>query len=185
MKILLHVCCAQCWLKALNGLQHEPELECTALWFNPNIHPLIEYRRRLKSVQLIAERLNLPAIIEDGYGLGDFCRKTAQSQLPPGRCAICYRLRFEKVALIAAKNGFQAFSSTLCTSLHQSHQLVMKTAQEAAGKYGVEFIYRDWRECQPEAGSAQGIYKQQYCGCIFSEEERFSSTNLHLFKPSR
>lgn len=182
--IYLHVCCALCYAKALEGLKEEygDNPPVTAVWFNPNIHPLIEYRRRLKAVQIFSERVDIPLVIIDEYGLNEFCRLTAENQQVPGRCEICYNMRFKKVAEIAADNAADTFSSTLCTSPHQPHELIKKCGESAAAANGIKFAYRNWREFAPDEKLIKGIYRQQYCGCIFSEYDRFKDTNLHLYK---
>jgi predicted adenine nucleotide alpha hydrolase (AANH) superfamily ATPase len=92
------------------------------------------------------------------------------------RCAFCYRLRLEKTARYAAENGCDAFSTTLLISPYQNHELIKEIAGELAVLYKVQFLYRDFRprfrEGQREARKA-GYYMQKYCGCIYSEEERY------------
>lgn len=183
MKLLLHVCCALCYAKALPGAE---ELcagdSLSALWFNPNIHPLIEYRRRLKAVQVLAERLSHGLVISDEYGLAEFCRRTADRQQPPQRCALCYDWRLDFAARRARELGIGAFTTTLCTSLHQDHALIRACGERAAVAHGVTFVYRDWRDLAADEKLLKGLYRQQYCGCIFSEEERYRNTSLHRYR---
>jgi predicted adenine nucleotide alpha hydrolase (AANH) superfamily ATPase len=94
----------------------------------------------------------------------------------PERCARCYRMRLEKTAARAAEDGCDAFSTTLLISPWQRHDLVMETAEAAARKQGVRFLYRDFRPRfrKGQAGARErGLYMQKYCGCVFSEEERY------------
>lgn len=183
-KILLHVCCAPCAVRALEGLAAEPGLAAglALYWYNPNIHPLLEYRRRLKAVQVLTERLPHPLHIADDYGLCAFTRLTANAQEAPARCALCYQLRLRKTAEFAAQNGFTAFTSSLCTSRHQSHEMIRASGEEAGREHGVEFVYRDWRGCEGNERLHKGLYRQQYCGCIFSEYERYKDTTTHLYR---
>ena len=100
----------------------------------------------------------------------------ADSWRRPARCAFCYRVRLEKTAAAAKEAGYPAFSTTLLASPYQDHERIRLTAEDAAARNGVEFLYRDFRprfrESQKEA-LAMGLYMQKYCGCIFSEEERY------------
>ena len=93
------------------------------------------------------------------------------------RCGHCYRLRLEQTARYAAAHGFDSFTSTLFVSPYQNHDLLRQTAEAAAARYGVAFLYRDFRpgfrQGQQEAREL-GLYMQKYCGCVFSEEERYA-----------
>ena len=93
-----------------------------------------------------------------------------------GRCAVCYALRFEAAAEMAAKEGFDSFTSSLFISPYQQHELMREVAEQAAFNHGVTFLYRDFRpyfrEGQQRAREL-GFYMQKYCGCVFSEEERY------------
>ena len=152
-------------------------------WYNPNIHPYTEYRSRLDSLRLFAEEKKLILIAEDEYGLRLFIKGVSEKEKASGgspgeqsRCAYCYRLRLEKAAHFAAENGYDAFSTTLLISPYQNHELIQRIGEELAAKHGVEFLYRDFRplfrEGQSHARKA-GYYMQKYCGCIYSEEERY------------
>jgi predicted adenine nucleotide alpha hydrolase (AANH) superfamily ATPase len=160
-------------------------------WYNPNIHPFTEYRSRRDCLFGYAKSLNLALVVEDEYGLRRFIgglretgRADAADAVPgmdeafrfPGRCAFCYCLRLEKAAAAAKEGSFDAFSTSLLISPYQDHELLKKTGQAAAIRYGGEFLYRDFRpffrEGQAKARAA-GLYTQKYCGCVFSEEERY------------
>ena len=193
MKLLLHTCCAPCSIQCVESLGAEgivPEL----FWYNPNIHPFTEYRRRRDTLRSFAEEKKLTLITEDTYGLRFFI--TGISALEDGadenmqdsgedegakqRCIFCYRTRLEKTASAAAERGFHAFSSTLLISPYQDHELIKQIGEELAEYYGIQFIYRDFRPLfrkgQKEARAAD-FYMQKYCGCIFSEEERYLGTD--------
>jgi predicted adenine nucleotide alpha hydrolase (AANH) superfamily ATPase len=161
----------QC-IESLRGEGIEPVL----FWYNPNIHPFTEYRSRRDTLVQYAKVLGLTLILRDEYGLRSFIKG-----LYPGfdqRCTYCYRLRLEKTAACAAEEGCEAFSSTLLISPYQKHDLIRETAFRLAEQYGPSFVYRDFRPLfrrgQEEARSL-GLYMQKYCGCIFSEEERYQS----------
>ena len=153
-KVLLHCCCAPCSLSCVEPLKNE-DVDITAFWFNPNIHPFKEYEARRDC-------------------LVEFMKNVAEDI--DGRCVYCYSVRLEETAKYAKENGFDGFTSTLFSSLYQNHELMVKKANELAEKYGVEFYYRDFRPNFREGNQKareMGLYLQKYCGCIFSEEDRY------------
>jgi predicted adenine nucleotide alpha hydrolase (AANH) superfamily ATPase len=100
------------------------------------------------------------------------------------RCAFCYRLRLEKTAARAAAEGYEAFSTTLLISPYQNHDCIRATAETLAARYGVAFLYRDFRprfRAGQKEARAKGFYMQKYCGCVFSEEERYCKPQLKLY----
>ena len=184
-KILIHTCCAHCLGKLLAGLKAESTAyEPVVHWFNPNIHPLIEYRRRLKAVKMLAERAKLPLIADETYVLVEFCRAVHGHEAEPARCARCYALRLGRAAQTAREAGCRVFASTLVTSQHQNHALIRAAGEAAGAAAGVEFLYRDWRAAEADPELVKMLYHQQYCGCIFSEYDRFKDTSTHLWPVS-
>lgn len=173
MKLLLHICCAPCSIMCVKTLREEG-IEPVGFWDNPNIHPYTEYRSRRNTLIDYAKSIDLALIQHGEYGLRPFVKRVAEDI--DGRCAQCYQMRMDAAARYAAENGFTHFSSTLFVSPYQNHELLQKTAEESAAAYGVAFLYRDFRpyfkEGQDEA-RALGLYMQKYCGCVFSEEERY------------
>ncbi len=173
MKLLLHVCCAPCSVMCVKSLRAEG-IEPTAYWYNPNIHPYAEYRARRDTLTEYAKTVGLALETDDRYGLRPFVR--AVSEDIDGRCAACYASRMRQTARYAKEHGFTHFSSTLFYSVYQKHDWLRAAAEDAAEVYGVAFLYRDFRplfrEGQEEA-RALGLYMQKYCGCVFSEEERY------------
>ena len=96
-----------------------------------------------------------------------------------GRCSMCYTWRLENAVRYAAEHGFDTFTSTLFYSIYQQHELMRETAQRYANMYGISFYYEDFRVGWQEGidiSKDMGLYRQSYCGCIFSEEERYSRT---------
>lgn len=183
-KILVHACCAHCLGMLLAGLKAEPTAYAPVLfWGNPNVHPLIEWRRRLKAVKMLAERAKLPLIADETYGLVDFCRAVHGHEAAPERCARCYAMRLGRAAQVAREAGCRVFTSTLATSRHQDHVLIRAAGEAAAAAEGVAFLYRDWRNAEADAGLVHMLYRQQYCGCIFSEYDRFKNTAAHVWPP--
>lgn len=172
-KTLLHVCCAPCSVACIESLRAEG-IEPTGFWYNPNIHPVTEYRARRDTLIEYAKSINMELALIDDYGLREFVKNVADNI--EGRCEYCYRVRLEKAAEYARDNGFDSFTTTLLISPYQNHEMIIKTAEEAAEKYGVKFLYRDFRpyfrEGQTKARE-MGFYMQKYCGCVFSEEDRY------------
>jgi len=185
VKLLLHVCCAHCLARALAGLRAEfaingepagepprPRLAVEGLFFNPNIHPLAEFRKRLRATELYLERDPLPMRFVADYGLLPFCRRLDGAFERPERCRRCYAMRFERTAIEAAEEGFSSFSTTLLTSREQDHRLLQETAERVASAQRINFLYRDLRAAVAPAGLVKLLYRQRHCGCVFSESER-------------
>ncbi len=177
MKLLLHTCCAPCSVMCIETLRNE-NIEPELYWYNPNIHPATEYKMRKNTLVDYAKAINVRLIANNEYGLRRFIGNIGNDF--NGRCSVCYSMRFEETARYAAENGYTHFSSTLFISPYQNHPLMLKTANEIAEKYGVEFLHRDFRpyfnQGQDKAREL-GLYMQKYCGCIFSEEDRFIKKN--------
>jgi len=176
-KILLHCCCAPCSLSVVKSLRDE-NLEPELFWYNPNIHPYTEYNERLACLKNFAQNENLQLLnANEEYGLRFFLKETALDL--ENRCMQCYRMRLEKTASFAASNGYDSFSTTLLISPYQDHDCIRRIGEELAQKYNIAFFYKDFREFFRE-GQAQAreqkFYMQKYCGCIFSEEERFAKS---------
>ncbi len=173
MKTLLHICCAPCSVCCIETLREEG-LEPVGFWYNPNIHPMKEYKMRKNTLVDYAKSIGLKLEIENEYGL----RRFIEGVYPEfdHRCGFCYSLRFEETARYASEHGFDCFTSTLFISPYQNHQLMRETAEKMAEKYNVGYLHRDFsvrfREGQEKARKL-GLYMQNYCGCIFSEEDRY------------
>ena len=170
---LLHICCAPCAVRCIETLRDEG-LETVGFWYNPNIHPYTEYRSRKTTLEAYAAEIHLPLIVQNEYGLRRFL--TELDGAFDERCEICYRLRLEETARVAAERGFDSFTTTLLISPYQNHTLIIKEAEEAAARHGVAFLYRDFRPYFKEGQQIardREMYMQKYCGCIFSEEDRY------------
>ena len=171
--ILLHCCCAPCSLSCIDTLRSEG-IEPVALWYNPNIHPWKEYQARRDCLLEYAPAIGMEVRVWEDYGLREFCRHAAADI--DRRCAYCYTHRLEGTAKYAAEHGFAAFTTTLLASLYQDHDSIVRAAEACAQHYGVEFLYRDFRP-NFRAGNQRarelGFYMQKYCGCVFSEEDRY------------
>jgi tRNA A37 threonylcarbamoyladenosine dehydratase/predicted adenine nucleotide alpha hydrolase (AANH) superfamily ATPase len=175
MRLLFHCCCGPCSIASVESLIAE-RITPTLFWYNPNIHPLTEYRSRRDALSQFSSDKKLPLITINEYGLDLFLRSVGPETEMPGRCGICYRLRLEKTAAFAAEHGFDAFSTSLLISPYQQHETIQRIGGELAARYGIEFLYRDFRPLFKKgqaAARALGLYMQKYCGCIFSEKERY------------
>ena len=177
MHTLLHICCAPCSNMCIETLRAEG-IEPVGYWYNPNIHPFTEYRSRRNCLREYAETIGMSLIERNDYGLRPFVRAVAEDI--SGRCVTCYTMRFEAAAAEAAEKGFDSFTSSLFISPYQNHELMRECAERAAMAHGVSFLYRDFRpyfrEGQAKAREL-GFYMQKYCGCVFSEEERYLKPN--------
>lgn len=173
MKILLHVCCANCAIIPVRTLR-EQNHQVTGFFFNHNIHPYQEFRRRLDAVRSYADEVELPMIYRDEYLLEEFLAQVAAE--PQSRCGYCYRSRLEETARAAADQGFEAFSSSLLYSRYQRHEEIRLLGEELAKRYRLSFVYQDFRsgwKAGIDISKAMGLYRQQYCGCIYSEKDRY------------
>ena len=174
MRLLLHTCCAPCGVYCIDSLRSEG-IDPSCFWYSPDIHPYREYKARRDTLIDYAASLHLELAVHDEYGLRDFVRAVAEDIAR--RCVHCYACRLEETARYAAGNGFTHFSTTLLVSPYQDHDGICRAAEQAAARYGVEFLYRDFRPGfrQGQAKARElGLYMQKYCGCVFSEEERYA-----------
>lgn len=173
MKLLLHICCAPCSAACIKVLREE-NIDIVGYWYNPNIHPFKEYDNRLKALKEYSKMINLNVIYDDFYGLDEFVKNTVN--IIDNRCGYCYLFRMERVVKYAHDNGYDAFSSTLFISPYQKHDLLKSICEKLSKKYNIKFLYRDFRpyyELGREMFRETGLYMQKYCGCIFSERERY------------
>lgn len=173
MRILLHLCCANCAIYPYEQLCGRG-IEVTGYFFNPNIHPYQEYVRRRDAVSQYALKVGMKLISRDEYLLEEFLRQVVNREHE--RCGYCYHLRLEATALEAKRGGFDAFSTTLLQSHHQHHEAIREKGEQISKAGGIPFYYEDfrpgWRR-GVEISKAMGLYRQQYCGCIYSEKERY------------
>lgn len=186
MKLLLHMCCGPCSCYPVKKLRSD-NIEVEGYFFNPNIHPYQEWQMRLKTSKEFADKVSMKIHTVEQYQLKEYLHRVINVvdevdgfKIADGnhqRCKICYAWRLMETAKFALENRFDTWSSTLFYSIHQNHELMKSTAEKIAKQIGIEFYYEDFR-----VGWQEGIdlshelelYRQNYCGCIFSEEERFS-----------
>ncbi|RJP22829.1 MAG: hypothetical protein C4520_07320 [Candidatus Abyssobacteria bacterium SURF_5] len=176
MKLLLHICCGPCATYPAAALL-EAGHEVSGFFYNPNIHPLAEYNLRLTSARSLLTHMNIPAIIAEEYDIEEYFRAVAYRER--NRCAACYYLRLKKAAEHARSRNLDAFSTSLLVSPYQKHDLIREIGRNIGLECAIEFYYEDFRPGWPQTRRLSRqleLYRQKYCGCIYSERERFLSS---------
>ena len=177
MKVLLHICCANCAIYPIKNMREEG-LEVMGFFYRHNIHPYTECLKRQQALEAYSEQIKLKVIYQEGYDLEGFIQNVAFRESE--RCNYCYHDRLRSTALLARRGKFDYFSSTLLYSKQQKHELVRSMGESIGKSVGVPFLYRDYREGWKEGIECSkqiGLYRQQYCGCIYSEKERYYKEN--------
>ncbi|MBC7237233.1 MAG: epoxyqueuosine reductase QueH [Chloroflexi bacterium] len=181
-RLLLHICCAPCATYTTRRLR-EQGAQVTGYWYNPNIHPFSEHERRREALVTYAPTIELPMIWEAAYEMPEFLRRVAGRERFRQRCALCYRMRLERTAQVAASEGFELFTTTLLISPYQDQKLICEIGEGLAQDYGVSFYFENLRRGFAEhhrLAREAGLYQQRYCGCIYSEweaQDRAAATN--------
>lgn len=178
MSLLLHTCCGPCASYTTLQLM-EKGFKPVLFFYNPNIHPYQEYLKRLEGAEQLASARQLQLLTEKGYDLEEFLANVAAD--PRNRCGYCYRIRLSKTAAKAKELGYNLFSSTLLISPYQNRDLLCKIGHEIAAEYGLRFHDEDFRpgfRQSQQIAKDLGLYRQKYCGCIYSEKERFCKGSL-------
>lgn len=173
MKILLHTCCGPCSIYPVKTLRNEG-YSVMGYFYRHNIHPFTECLKREETLMQYSETIDFPVIYQKGYELEQFLQSVAFRET--NRCAYCYHERLLTTALTAKRGKFDYFSTTLLYSRFQNHELLKSIGEAVAKKAGVKFLYQDFRDGWKEGiedSKNLGLYRQQYCGCIYSEKERF------------
>ncbi|MDP2644608.1 MAG: epoxyqueuosine reductase QueH [Desulfobacterales bacterium] len=173
MKILLHICCAPCSIVPIQDLREEG-FDVRGFFYRHNIHPYLECLKRQETLQAYAEMIRLNVIYQKNYDLNYFLQQVVFRE--SNRCSFCYHDRLKSTALMAKRGKFDCFTTTLLYSRFQNHDLIRSVGESIGQATGVAFLYRDFRE-KWKAGVDESkrlkMYRQSYCGCIFSERERF------------
>ena len=171
-KILLHICCAPCATAVLEKLRFDG-YEVYGYFYNPSIHPWKEFQRRLNALKEWAPSENLPMIYSEDYPLEENVRMLLDYS---NRCLTCFSDRMNKTAQQASKHGINLFTSTLSVSPFQNHELLKDAGNKATSGLDVNFLYKDFRDSYRrsiELSRNADLYRQPYCGCVFSERDRY------------
>lgn len=175
--LLLHACCAPCSSYVLEYLSRY--FRITAFYYNPNISPKSEYERRTEELKRLIGEMPLPSDVElitGDYAAELFYRAVKGLEKEPEggkRCEVCFRLRLEEAARIAKEGEFDYFTTTLSISPHKNAKVLNEIGQEMAEKYQVSWLPSDFKKKggflrSIELSSQYSLYRQDYCGCIYS-----------------
>lgn len=178
-RLLLHSCCAPCSSAVLEYLSEH--MAITVFYFNPNIFPEEEFLHRIAEQKRLISELpckNSVGFIEHGWQEERFYAAVKGLEtIPEGgeRCFACYRLRLEETAKLAAEKGYDYFTTTLSISPYKNADKLNEIGEELAEKYGVkhlpsDFKKRDGYKRSIELSAEYGLYRQNYCGCVFSRK---------------
>ena len=171
--LLIHACCANCLLYPYEALRDRFE-RIMVFWYNPNIHPYQEYQKRLQAMKEAEKALNLKVIYRDTYPLEEWLQAVVFRE--EKRCLYCYHQRLLATVQVAKRGNFTHYTTTLLYSKQQKHDTIREMGASLGKRYGVEFLYEDFRQGWKrgiELSHKLGLYRQQYCGCIYSERDRF------------
>ena len=180
-KILLHSCCAPCSSYVISFLSNY--FDITILYYNPNIYPFEEYEKRKKEqIKLIntLQTKNKLDFIDCDYDNNLYNEKILgfeQCKEGGNRCNICFNLRLEKTAILAKKNNYDYFCSTLTVSPHKNSKLINEIGENISNKYNIKWLYSDFKKNEGfkqsiELSKKYDLYRQDYCGCIYSKKQR-------------
>lgn len=177
MKLLLHICCAPCMIYPLERLRQE-NFQVSGFFYNPNIHPLAEYKNRRQAVEDFSKVADIEVIYPE-YSPAEFFQAVNLKEAGFGRCPTCWELRLKKTALTAKEMGIPYFSTTLLVSPYQDHGLLQGIGEHIEEEENVNFYDEDFRcgfKKAHDAAKAKGIYCQKYCGCVYSMKPRLTRT---------
>lgn len=179
--LLLHSCCAPCSSYVYSYLKQY--FTIFGFYYNPNIAPYQEYAKRFTELEHLVDLLNtqgyeITAIMEPYKEDEFFTAVKGLEGEPEGgkRCSRCFELRLERTAQEASRRGVDFFGTTLTVSSHKNAQVINEIGERLATKYGVRWLPSDFKKKGGYQQSVQlskeyGLYRQDYCGCIFSKEE--------------
>ena len=172
-KFLLHVCCGPCSIAIFEELGEQFDL--TVHFYNPNIYPPEEYEKRKVEVIKLCKELVIP-FVEEEYNPEDWFERTKDFKDEPeggARCEICFRMRLEIAAQYASKHGFDYYSTSLTTGRNKKASVINPIGIEVGEEFGIKFFVEDWKkkgrqEMAIKMAKEKGIYRQEYCGCVYS-----------------
>lgn len=182
-RLLIHSCCAPCSSHVLSLLSNY--FEITVLYYNPNIEPVEEYeKRKAEQIRFIKEfkeknPINLMDVDYDNKTYRDYVK--GLEDIPEGgaRCKKCFYLRLEKTAKLAKENNYDFFGTTLTVSPYKNHLIINAIGEELSKKYNIKFLYSDFKKQDGYKNSIElskkyNLYRQHYCGCLFSKEVKLN-----------
>jgi len=173
LRLLMHICCAPCDIYPLKKLR-ENNFSIVGFFYNPNIHPYMEHKRREDAARVFSDKSSLDVIFPEEYDMEFFLQRVAFDV--QDRCRHCYEMRLDSTARTAKAKGFDAFTTSLLYSKYQKHEVIRETALFVSERHDIPFYYEDFRVGWKEgviASREMGLYRQQYCGCVYSEKERY------------
>ncbi|MFA5628938.1 MAG: epoxyqueuosine reductase QueH [Dehalococcoidales bacterium] len=176
--ILIHCCCAHCTAYTVQYWQ-EQGYDVTALWYNPNIHPYMEHQYRLEAMETLAKNLNFKLIVVEGYDFVEYFRRVVGHETE--RCGLCFDMRLSKTVETATELGINYFTSTLLISHQQKHDLLKEMCEKLSQDSKSTFLYADLRKRYSDSRritKPMDLYRQQYCGCVYSEWERYTNQKI-------
>ena len=179
-KLALHSCCAPCSSYVLEFLNDF--FDVTVFFYNPNIHPLQEYQHRLCEQKRLCAKMNVP-LVECEYDPQVFFERTKDYKTAPEgaeRCEICFKMRLDNTARLAKSAGFDLLCTTLTVSPHKNAEIINSIGYESAKKYGLEWLPSDFKkrggyQRSIELSRKYELYRQNYCGCIYSDRGKTNS----------
>ncbi len=173
MNLLMHICCGPCSIYPIQVLRDD-HCEVMGFFYRNNIHPFTECMRREETLKAYAESIALKMIYQTGYAMETFLRHVAFREAD--RCTYCYHDRLTTTAKFAKKGKFDGFTTTLLYSRFQKHDQIRSIGEAVGKSVGVPFYYQDFREgwtAGIDESRRLGMYRQPYCGCIYSEKARY------------
>lgn len=172
MKLLMHICCSNCSLYPMKSLLSKG-IDVKGLWFNPNIHPYHEYQQRLASLQKLQRMWYFDVEYIDHFDLDAFIKKIGNPD--DNRCIRCYTMRLDETAKAARKMNLDGFTTSLLVSPYQKFDAIISVGREMEKRYSIPFYLEDFRVGYRDSiplSKDIGLYRQKYCGCVYSEPER-------------
>jgi predicted adenine nucleotide alpha hydrolase (AANH) superfamily ATPase len=179
LNILLHACCAPCAIFPVEELKKGGH-KIAGFFYNPNIHPYSEYLKRRGAAENYFKSAGVNLISGD-YDIEYYFQHIVYNEALDNRCPVCWWIRLEKTARFAKENGFDAFTTTLLASPYQDQTAIKNICDEIVKNTCISFHYQDFRsgfKASHERAKREGIYCQNYCGCVFSEKERLEKKRI-------
>lgn len=182
--LLLHACCAPCSSAVLEKLSDI--FKISLIFYNPNISPESEFIARFEELKRLLFEMGLEDIkiyLDDYNDLEFYDIAKGMEDMPEGllRCKNCYRLRLLRTAQIAKENNFDYFCTTLSISPYKNAQYLNEIGTELEEKFGVKYLVSDFKKDDGykrsiELSKKYNLYRQNYCGCIYSKQLKENET---------